>query len=802
MYPKSNNMRLLILTAAFLTAMCSIKAQIISGNIISEKKEVIANATVSLLLAKDSSLVRSEISNQNGQFSFSFTDTIPMVISVSAIGYQTQFKIVIQPSPLLITMFAASTALNEVVITSKKPMIEVKPDKVVFNVENSVNAIGNTGFDLLRKSPGVMIDNNDNVSLLGNGVAIYIDNKPSPLTGKELSSFLRSLQSTDIEAIELIKNPSAKYDAAGTGGIINIRLKKNKNYGLNGTINAGYGIGTYSKYNTGFSLNFRNKKINVFSNFSNNWGNNKSYINLYREQADSIYDQKSNNISRTSGQNIKAGIDYFISKKSTVGMLVSLFNDNWDERSNAATPILSLATKVPGRTLVANNTSDGKKLNANFNINYHYADTSGREWNTDADYGVFTTNNNNYQPNQYRTPDLQTILEEKNYNIITDRNIHLFTLKSDYEQNVAGGRLGTGVKASFVNTDNGFDFFNVINRQNTIDSNRSNKFTLAENIYAAYISYQKKIKKWDVQAGIRVEQTNTTGTLAGAVAVSDQQVKRSYTDFFPSAGISYEVNNNNSLNINYSRRINRPGYQSLNPFESKLDELSYQKGNPFLKPEYTNSISLTHTYKYTLNTTVGYSRTTDFSTQITDTVEGKRNFIQQRNAGTQQNIYINISYPFNVTKWWSVYASINAGSLINKVDLGPGRVSNIAVSSYGVYNQHTITLPKKITLEVSGFYYSPSIWGGTFLNKAFWGIDAGLQKRLMKDKATIKMAVSDIFNSMHWRGISNFGGLYMDARGGWESRQFKLSCTYRFGRKEIKSQRSRSTGSDEVNKRL
>ena len=795
-------MRLLILTAAFLTAICSTKAQTISGNIISEKKEAIANATVSLLLAKDSSLVRSEISNQAGQFRFSFTDTIPMLVSVSAIGYQIQFKTANRQALVLITMVAASKALNEVVITSKKPMIEVKPDKVVFNVENSVNAIGNTGFDLLRKSPGVVIDNNDNVSLLGNGVAIYIDNKPSPLTGRELSSFLRSLQSTDIEAIELIKNPSAKYDAAGTGGIINIRLKKNKNYGLNGSVNSGYGIGTYSKYNTGFSLNYRNKKVNVFSNFSNNWGKNKSYINLYREQSDSIYDQKSNNLSRTSGQNFKAGIDYFISKKSTIGILVSLFNDNWDERNNAATPILSIDTKVPSRTLVANNTSDGKKLNANFNINYHYTDTSGREWNTDADYGMFTTNNNNYQPNQYKTPDLQTILEEKNYNILTNRYIHLFTVKSDYEQNLAGGRLGAGIKASFVTTNNGFDFFNIINQQNAIDSNRSNKFTLTENIYAAYISYQKKIKNWDMQAGLRAEQTNTTGTLAGANTVADQQVKRTYTNFSPSLGVSYQLNNNNTINVNYSRRINRPGYQSLNPFESKIDELSYQKGNPFLKPEYTNSISLTHTYKYTLNTSIGYSRTTDFSTQITDTIEGKRNFIQQRNAGTQQNIYINISYPFNIAKWWSVYANASGSRLINQVNLGPGRISNISVTSYGFFNQHTITLPNKITLEVSGFYNSPSVWGGTFLNKAFWGVDAGLQKRLMKDKATIKMAVSDIFNSMHWRGISNFGGLYMDASGGWENRQFKLSFTYRFGRKEIKSQRDRTTGSDDVNKRL
>ncbi len=302
--------------------------------------------------------------------------------------------------------------------------------------------------------------------------------------------------------------------------------------------------------------------------------------------------------------------------------------------------------------------------------------------------------------------------------------------------------------------------------------------------------------------GLRAEQTNTHGILSSVTTIADGDVKRNYLNWFPSFGVSYSINQNNNVNINYSRRINRPGYQSLNPFESKLDELTYQKGNPFLKPEYTNSISMTHTYKYTLNTTIGYSKTTDFSTQITDTIEGQRNFIQQRNAGTQHNIYINISYPFRIAKWWSVYANISASHLINNVNLGVNRISNLAVSSWSFYNQHTITLPLKFTFEASGFYNSPSIWGGTFLNRSFWGVDAGVQKRFFKDKASLKISVSDIFFCMQWRGISNFAGLYMDASGGWESRQFKLNFAYRFGRKEVKAQRNRNTGSEDINQRL
>jgi outer membrane receptor protein involved in Fe transport len=795
-------MRLLIVLAIIQMTFFCAEAQTIKGTILNNKKEPIVNATVSLLNTKDSSLIKTSISDLNGQFIVTLASLKPIIVHVSAISYQMQYKLATDTSALLFILNQLPNELQTVVVSSKKPIIDVKPDKIVFNVENAINSVGSSSFDLLRKSPGVVIDNNDNISLLGSGVAIYIDGKPSPLTGKELADFLRSVQSVNVEAIELIKNPSAKYDAAGTGGIINIKLKKNKNYGANGNINLGYGIGIFGKYNTALNLNYRNKSVNLFSTYSNTWGNNESYINLYREQADSIYNQKSTNDSRYKGQNMKAGIDYFINQKNTIGFLATVFSDDEIGKNNAITPISNLTSKIPSRTLIANNSSSDNKLNSNFNINHHYTDTTGRELNTDIDYGIFSGNNNTLQPNQYVTPDLQTILQEKDYNIATKRTIHLFTVKSDYEQNFKGGKLGFGIKTALVTTKNSFNFSNIINGQNIIDNNLSNNFTLTENINAAYINYQKKLKKWDVQLGLRAEQTNTNGELASTSIVQNSNVKRSYLDFFPSFGTSFQVTQNNSLSLNYSRRINRPGYQSLNPFETKLDELSYQKGNPFLQPEYTNSFSLTHTYKYTLNTTISYSKTYDFSAEITDTTEGNKNYIQQRNAGTQQNISLNISYPFTIIKGWNVYANISASRLINKVNLGVGKVSDIAVNSYSIYNQHTISLPNKYTIEVSGFYNSPSVWGGTFLNKAFWGIDAGVQKRFWQDKATLKLTISDIFKSMHWQGTSNFSGLYIDASGGWESRQLKFNMSYRFGRTEIKKQRERTTGSADESKRL
>ncbi len=796
-------MRLSIFLLLALQAFSIVtKAQNITGNIVNNKNEAVVNATISLLYAKDSSLIKTAVSNEKGKFIFTNSDTLPLLVNVTAIGYQTKYIQLNNRLDVVVVMDAATTALNEVMVISKKQVIEVRPDKVVFNIENAVNAIGTNGLELLRKSPGVVVDNNDNIVLLGNNVAVYIDNKPTPLTGKDLADFLRTLQGTDIATIEIIKNPSAKMDAAGTGGIINIKLKKNKNYGTNGAVNLGYATGIYGKYNTGASLNYRNKKVNIFGNISTNNGINASYTKFYREQGDSIYDQNTNSRSKYNGRHIKAGVDYFINKKNTIGFLASVFLDGRDDKSNAATPIKSLDTKIPSRILIANNTSKGNKVNTAFNINHHYTDTTGRELNTDVDYGTYTTSNNNYQPNQYRSPDMQRVLEEKNYNIITNRSIRLLTFKSDYEQNFMGGKLSFGVKASFVNTKNNFNFSDVLNDKTITDSSRSNNFELTENIYAAYTNYAIQLKKWNIQAGVRAEQTNTNGILKSTVAQADKNIKRSYLNFFPSAGVSYHLNDKNGFNVNYSRRIERPGYQDLNPFESKIDELSYQKGNPFLKPEYTNSFSVTHTCNYNLNTTIGYSKTADFSTQITDTTEGQRNFIQQRNAGTQQNFYINISYPFNVAKWWNVYANAGANHLTNHVNLGPGYISNLTSNNFSIYTQHTFTLPKQYIIEVSGFYNSPSLWGGTFLNRSFWGADAGIQKRFLQEKATVKLSVSDIFNSMHWRGISHFGGLYMDAAGGWESRQLKINFSYRFGHKEIKKERTRATSSEDINKRL
>jgi hypothetical protein len=287
---------LTLIGCMFLTAF--VHAQRISGFVKDEKGKAIASASITLQQAKDSAIVKLSVTDKEGNFIYNNISAGKYFVSVVAVGYQKQTSAVFELGTIdfIVPAFSLQKAVKQlegVTVTSKKPMIEVKADKTIVNIEGSINAQGSDAFELLRKSPGVTVDRDDNISLSGkNGVQIYIDGKPSPLSGKEFTDFLRSLNSNQIESIELITNPSAKYDAAGNAGIINIKLKKNKAYGTNGSVNAGYGIGIYGKYNAGLTLNHRNNNVNLFGNYSFNNSTNENNMNLYRQQLDTLFDQK------------------------------------------------------------------------------------------------------------------------------------------------------------------------------------------------------------------------------------------------------------------------------------------------------------------------------------------------------------------------------------------------------------------------------------------------------------------------------------------------------------------------------
>jgi iron complex outermembrane recepter protein len=807
--------KLLLVAGVFLLSAFGLRAQTgakITGKIKNPAGNAVVAATVSLFSAADSSFVKAEVTNSAGNYEMEQVKAGNYFITATYSGMQKSSSAAFAVkdgenfTADAIVLQAANTQLGGVTVTGtyKKPMIEVKADKTIFNVESSINATGSNAMELLQKSPGVVVDKDDNISMKGkNGIRIYIDGRATEMDNKSLAAYLRSINSVDIEAIEMISNPSAKYDASGNAGIINIKLKKNKKYGLNGSVSGGLNVGKTPKTSSSLGLNYRNKKVNIFSNYSNNWGDNESQINLYRKQADSAYDQKGININGGWGHNIKAGIDIYANSENTLGFIVTGNFNNNTSLSSSRTPISSLANGQIGQVLYATNDIPGSNRNINYNFNYRFADTTGREFNLDANYGSYKSTAKSFQPNYYKQPFTEILNYEKIYTNSTPTDINIFTAKFDYEKPWAKGKLGYGAKFSNVKTDNTFDFYDVISGVSFKNLDRSNKFAYTENVNAAYVNYSRQFNpKWAVQGGLRVENTTSEGKLESSTNQNDKNVKRSYTDPFPSAAITFNASMKHSFNLTYSRRIDRPSYQDLNPFENKLDELTYQKGNAFLKPQYTNSIELTHTFLYRFNTTIGYSHIKDYSTQIIDTAEKTRAFITQKNLASQDIYSINFSLPFQITKWWSLFANINAFHSQYKAKFDDGKTINLGVNSMSLYVQQGFTFKDGFSAEISGFYSAPTIWGGTFQSKAMGGMDVGVQKLLFNNKGSIKFSYTDILRTMRWRGISDFGGSYIDANGNWESQQLRINFTYRFGNKQVKSARQRSTGNEDESKRI
>jgi len=674
-------------------------------------------------------------------------------------------------------------------------------------VEGRFTANGITALELFRKSPGGIVDNYESLLIQGkSGVLVYIDGKRSALGGEDLAAYLNNLQSDQVDAIEIITNPSAKYDAEGNAGIINIRLVKDKNLGTNGTVNAGFRYGLNPKYNGSLNLNSRTKKLNAFGSYSIFTGENESSFFLTRNQNGRFFDQMNNDMSDNTNHGFRFGTDFFVNNDITVGFLVSGNRSENNNFSRSDTEISEVTDFVVDSLLLATNDQRSTRDNTNFNINFDYRIGEGKSLSVDLDYGRFENRNDSFQPNIYTLTDGTTELNNNTFSIITPTDIDIYTAKVDYETKFMGGQLGLGLKSTNITTDNTFDFFNIENQVRSLDSTQSNNFVYKERVNAAYVSWQKNItEKLNFMGGLRTEHTHSDGNLTSLQPnpEDDEPVIRNYLNFFPSAGLTYSVNQFNNVRISYSRRIDRPNYQDLNPFEFRLDELSFRKGNPFLRPQYSNTYGLTHTYKGTLSTSLNYTVINDVSTQITQADETRENasrlfFV---NLAKQTNLGLTVSYPFSVTKWWSVYATATGYRLHNSANI-EGDIIDLTVVSMNGYAQNTFMLPKGFQMEISGWYNAPAIWEGNWTTDSQGDISAGVSKQLFKKKGNLKVSVSDIFLKNPWGGESTFGALQMTGGGRWESRQVRINFSYAFGNSQVKSARRRKTGMEEESRRV
>lgn len=783
---------------------------VVRGTVQDQKGNGLAAVSIALLHSKDSSLVKAAVSGEKGEYEIEVSGTGNFLLSYSAVGFETRYSKTFHLAAGQTFDAPAASLQNQtkelagVTITASKPLVQVKPDRTIFNVQNSINATGSTALEILQKTPGVQIDDKDNISMKGKkGVRIYIDGRMSQLTSEDLATYLKSINSNDIEAIEIISNPGSKYDASGNAGVINIRLKKNSNKGANGSITAGFIQGITPKGNAAANFNFRNKKVNVFANAGVNIGKYEYTPGGVRIQKDTQYVQ---NLTLTQGNtnyNIKAGADYFINDRQTIGIITTAGIANVDWNSSSRADIYYHPTGEYVKTLVALNDAPRKRTNFNTNLNYRYADTNGVEINIDADYGFFRGRTVSTQPNFYTDKEGKLLSEIITRNS-TPTDINIYSGKVDFVFPAGKGKVGFGGKFTYVETDNTSDFFVNANNGSVKANDRSFDFLYTELVSAAYVTYQRQLhEKLSLNAGVRVEHTNSESKLNrhDGIVQPDNNVTRDYVDFFPNAALTYNLDKKNTFSLSYSRRIDRPVYQDLNPFELKIDELTYIKGNSFLRPQYTDNIELSHTWNNTIITSVGYSYVKDYATQTTDTLNNST-FLTSRNLASQKLFNASVSAPFTIQSWWRGFATVWANYQVFDGEISNSKVDEKA-TAYGAALQQSFTIGKGYSAEVSSWFNGPSRFGPTWKVKAMGGVDVGIQKQVLNNNGTVKISATDIFHTANaFRAYNDFGGLLADIRVGTESQTVRVSFTYRLGNNILKASRQRQTGLDSESKRI
>lgn len=779
-----------------------IQAQQITGKVLDENGKPMPFTTLQLLKA-DSSIQKIETSKTDGSFSFSNLKTEKYFLGITFVGYAPLRRTVDLQNGNgdlgNLQMKLQSTELKAVTIAAEKPMVEIEPDKTVFNVSKSLSTTGEDGLELLRKAPGLQIDNNENIVLEGkSGVNVYINGKQSYLSGTDLTNFLKGLRAEDIEKVEIITQPSSKYDAAGSAGILNIILKREKGLGTKGTVSHTLTYGDYARNNSSLSVNNRNKKYALFGNYSHYEGQSTRFFNLKRQQGTNIFDGKTTN--RIDGQNDRIGLggEYYLTKNATMGAAFSANHSTNTVITDSKTPISQSDDFIVDSILTAPNRNAMEVDNYTANLNYTFKDTSGRQFSVDLDFVSYENASNSYQPNFYVSPNEEEVYSQTINYQETPVDILVYSAKTDYEQKLGSGIAAVGAKVSQVSTHNVFDFYGYQNGDRILNLNRSNVFDYEESILAAYLNYQISHKKWKFQGGLRAEQTYSEGDLKSNTVQANKNVKREYLNLFPSGGITYEIKRGNSLALIYSRRIQRPNYQNLNPFESQINELSFRKGNPFLQPQFTDNLKLSHTYRYKLNTSFTYSYISDYFAEVTEAEGDRKSFINTRNVADQAVYNFSVSYPLKITKWWNVYAS----TYLFYTEYTANNPAFIPIDQtvYGGYGQSSFSLPRNFKAEVSGWYSSPSIWRGTYRTKSIGALNLALQKSW--GNWTAKVSYNDILYTIPWRAETRFGNLAINGTGGADSRNISFFLSYAFGQSDVKESRRRESGAEDEQNRI
>jgi iron complex outermembrane recepter protein len=787
----------------------------ISGVVSNAEKKPLDGAVISLHRDKDAFLVKALILDSANMYEFLNIQPGSFYITVSHIGYnkyktasftvkaeETDFRV----PPIVLTIIDPKT-LEGATVTAKVNFVERKIDRTVINPDALLSNAGTSALEVLEKSPGVQVDLNGNISLKGKpGVLVYIDDKPTYMAAQDLANYLRSLPSSSLGLIEIMTNPPAKYDAAGNVGIINIKLKKVKTVGLNGSVSTSYGQGTYARNNNSFNLSYRVNKVNFFSNLSYNANNN--YQDLYIKRRyfetngslNSIFNQNSYIKRQGRGANAKLGLDYYINKKSTLGVVVSGFsNINKTTTTNKAD--LYDASAILQNTVDAVSPSKRTFKNGSVNLNYTYKfKNPGEELSFNADYIGYNSVTDQSLLSTTYLPDGSFVAKS---NLVSElpATIDIKTIKGDYTYPLKkGGRFEAGAKFSFIKTDNIASFFDEVANILTINNDFSNNFRYDENISAAYINYNRDFKRISIQAGLRFEQTAIKGNQLGNAVRPDSSFTRDYSSFFPTFYLSYNFDSvgNNQMGFSYGKRIDRPNYQDMNPFTYPLDRFTLYAGNPFLQPTFSHNLELSHTYKNKITTTLSYSYAKDL---IRETIEQSSNVFYSRpgNIGKLNAIGLSVNGNFTPAKWWTlqVYTEFSHNDFQSTLY---GQTLRNKGSFWVLAPTNQFQINKKWNAELSGSYQS-SVVVGQFVTIPVWTMRGTISKKILKNKGSLRMTLNDIFFTNKPGGdVKAIANSTASWRSFLDTRVLTVAFTYRFSKGKGLAARNSASADAEKNR--
>ncbi len=803
---------ILVLLLSFLMTVTSAQTKIsLSGKIVDDKEQAIAYASIALLNTKDSSQVKVEYSDTDGTYEITNIDAGAYFLSVSMVGFTSILKkIDIENNNIEnIVLYPSETALATVTVATNRPFIERKIDRVIVNVDALLSNAGSTAFEALERAPGVSTDNDGNIKLKGrSGVAIFIDDKPTYLSGLELENYLKSLPSGTIKHIEIMTNPPAKYEAAGNAGVINIVTKRNRLAGFFGNLSTNIQRSRFWRSNNSINLNFTKNKLSLYTTISG--GLRKSYqdlnINRYYKNADntpsSTFAQNSYIVKKSNNLTAKLGLDYYASEKTTIGFsFKALTNPGLDVTNNKAN--VTDAQEVFLRRVSALNEENRNFKNQTYNAYIkQMLDTTGSSITLDIDFVTYSADNDQLFNNSFFDKNSTlTYLDQINGGLPS--SISIYAAKSDYTLAINKvSNFSAGIKSAFTKTDNAAVYSTTIDDVTTPDYNLSNNFLYNEWIHAAYTNYNTKLGKVEMQLGLRAEYTTLNGDQLGNEIKPGSTFDRKYLSLFPTLFASWNLDTASihNLSVSLGRRIERPYFQDLNPFVSPLDKFTFYTGNPNLLPTYSYNYSITHSYKSKINTTLSYSKAINAINETLEIVDGIY-YSRPNNITTSDSYGLSVEASTQIASWYSLNAYAEYDYFLYKSKLYTEQL-NTAAPFFYISATNGFTLGKGWSAEVRGDYQS-DVTVAQLIILGYGTLNMAFSKKIFNDAATIKLAFNDILHTRRGSGIINNLRL-TDAN--WNSildtQLASLTFSYRFGKTTSSKQKYKSGGSESEQQRV